>query len=168
MKTLVVGATGALGRPTVRLLRAAGIPVRALNRHPADAADLPALGAEVVAGDLADAASLVRALDGVDRVLVTAHGMLGRGRHSSAHVDDRGHRDLIAASRAAAVKRFVYVSAYGAGPDHPVDFFRTKHAVEQVLAASGLDAVSCGRPRSWSSTSISSMARTCSRRARRG
>jgi len=141
MKTLVVGATGALGRPTVRLLRAAGVPVRALNRHPADAADLAALGAEVVAGDLADAASLVRALDGVDRVLAAAHGMLGRGRHASVNVDDRGHRDLIAASRAAAVKRFVYVSAYGAGPDHPVDFFRTKHAVEQVLAASGLDAV---------------------------
>jgi uncharacterized protein YbjT (DUF2867 family) len=141
MKTLVVGATGALGRPTVRLLRNAGVPVRALNRHPGDAADLAALGAEVVAGDLADAASLVRALDGVDRVLAAAHGMLGRGRHASANVDDRGHRDLIAAARAAGVKRFVYVSGYGATPDHPVDFFRTKHAIEQVLVESGLDAV---------------------------
>ena len=141
MKTLVVGATGALGRPTVRLLRTAGVEVRALNRHPAAAADLAALGAEVVAGDLADAASLVRALDGVDRVLAAAHGMLGRGRHASANVDDRGHRDLIAASRAAGVKRFVYVSAHGAGPGHPVDFFRTKHAIEQALTQSGLDAV---------------------------
>ena len=141
MKTLVVGASGALGRPAVRLLREQGVAVRALSRHPERAADLAALGAEVVAGDLADRGSLERALVGVDRVLAAAHGMLGRGRHASANVDDRGHRDLIAAARAAGVKRFVYISAYGAAPDHPVDFFRTKHAIEEVLAASGLDAV---------------------------
>jgi uncharacterized protein YbjT (DUF2867 family) len=58
------------------------------------------------------------------------------------NVDDRGHRNLIAAARAAGVQRFVYVSAHGAAPDHPVDFFRTKHAIEEALAASGLDAVS--------------------------
>jgi uncharacterized protein YbjT (DUF2867 family) len=141
VKTLVVGATGALGRPAVRLLREQGVAVRALNLHPERASDLAALGAEVVAGDLADRGSLERALVGVDRVLAAAHGMLGRGRHASANVDDRGHRDLIAAARAAGVKRFVYVSAYGAAPDHPVDFFRTKHAIEEALAASGLDAV---------------------------
>ncbi len=141
MKTLVVGATGALGRPAVRLLLKKGVAVRALNRHPGTAADLAALGAEVVAGDLADAGSIDRALVGVERVLATAHSIFGRGRHASANVDDRGHRDLIAAARAAGVRRFVYVSAYGAGPDLPIDFFRTKHAIEQVLAASGLDAV---------------------------
>ena len=53
MKILVVGATGALGRPVVQLLRAKGLAVRALNRHPAQAADLAEIGAEVVAGDLA-------------------------------------------------------------------------------------------------------------------
>jgi len=108
MKTLVVGATGALGRPAVRLLLDKGVAVRALNRHPQRAADLAGLGAEVVAGDLADAASLVRALDGVDRVLAAAHSMLGRGRHASANIDDRGHRLLIDAARIAGVKRFVY------------------------------------------------------------
>ena len=141
MVTLVVGATGALGRPAVRMLRAAGVPVRALNRHPEHAGDLAALGAEVVAGDLTDAASLARACAGAERVLACAHGLLGRGRYASANVDDRGHRLLVAAARANGVERFVYISGYGAGPDHPVDFFRTKHAIEQVVAESGLDAV---------------------------
>ena len=65
MKVLVVGATGALGRPVVQGLRARGVEVRALNRHPEQAANLAALGAEVVAGDLTDPASLARACDGL-------------------------------------------------------------------------------------------------------
>ncbi len=140
-KVLVVGATGALGRPVVQMLLAQGVAVRALNRHPAQAADLAARGAEVIAGDLTDAASLERACAGATRVLAAAHAILGRGRWRSEAVDGAGHRALIAAARAAGVRRFVYTSACGAGPGHPIDFFRTKHAMEQVLLASGLDAV---------------------------
>ena len=69
MRTLVVGATGALGRPATRLLLERGVAVRALSRHPERAADLVALGAETVAGDLADLGSLARACDGVTFVL---------------------------------------------------------------------------------------------------
>ena len=141
MKILVVGATGALGRPVVQLLRAKGLAVRALNRHPAQAADLAEIGAEVVAGDLADADSITRACQGVTHVLASAHGLLGRGRHRMEAIDDAGHRHLIATARAAGVQRFVYTSAEGAGPDSPLDFFRNKHAIEQMLLASGLDAV---------------------------
>ncbi len=138
---LVVGATGALGRPVVQGLLERGLTVRAACRHIDRAADLAAQGAEVVAADLTDAASLSRACRGVERVLAAAHGMLGRGRWRSEQVDDAGHRALLAAAQAAGVRRFVYTSAFGAAPDHPIDFFRTKHAIEQALAASGLDAV---------------------------
>jgi uncharacterized protein YbjT (DUF2867 family) len=138
---LVIGATGALGRPVVRQLRERGVAVRAACRHPDRAADLAALGAEVIAADLTDAASLARACSGVQRVLCAAHGMLGRGRWASERVDDAGHRALFAAARAAQVKRVVYTSAFGAAADHAIDFFRTKHAMEQALAASGLDHV---------------------------
>jgi uncharacterized protein YbjT (DUF2867 family) len=135
---LVVGATGALGRPAVKLLRERGVAVRAFSRHPEQAADLAALGAEVVAGDLTDAASLQRACQGATRVLACAHGLLGRGRWSSASVDDAGHRALLAAARAAGVERFVYTSALGARDDHPIDFFRTKAAIERAVRDSGM------------------------------
>lgn len=130
-----------MGRPAVQLLRQRGIAVRAVSRRPERAADLAALGAEPHACDLADPVSIERACAGVDRVLACAHSLLGRGRHRSEAVDDAGHRALIDAARAAGVQRFVYTSAYGAAADHPVDFFRTKFAIEQALAASGLDAV---------------------------
>ncbi len=138
---LVIGATGALGRPVVRRLLERGVSVRAACRHPEQAADLAALGADVVACDLTDAASLAAACAGAQRVLAAAHGLLGRGRWRSENVDDAGHRALFAAARAAGVQRLVYTSAFGAAADHPIDFFRTKHAMEKVLAHSGLDAV---------------------------
>jgi uncharacterized protein YbjT (DUF2867 family) len=138
---LVIGATGALGRPVVRRLRQRGVAVRAACRHPDLAADLAALGAELMVADLTRPATLASACQGMQRVLAAAHGLLGRGRWRSEQVDDAGHRALIQAARAAGVRRFVYTSAFGARPDHPVDFFRTKHHIEQALAASGLDAV---------------------------
>ena len=141
MRILVIGATGVLGRPVVRRLLAQGAEVRALTRSPDRAADLAQLGAEVVAGDLVDKGSLERACSGVDRVLATAHSLLGRGRYRSERVDDAGHRALIDAARAARVGRFVYISANAAAPDHPIDFLRTKFAIEEHLQRSGIPHV---------------------------
>lgn len=137
-RVLVVGASGALGRPVVEQLLARGVAVRGLCRHPDTLRDLSAAGAEIVAGDLTDRASIVAALSGVTRVLAAAHSLLGRGRWRSEAVDDTGHRALIDAARAAGVERFVYASALLAAPDHPIDFARTKHAIEQAVASSGM------------------------------
>jgi len=63
---LVTGATGNVGRHVVNELHAAGHPVRALTRSPADA-NLPA-GVEVVRGELPDLAESV--LDGVGPVFL--------------------------------------------------------------------------------------------------
>lgn len=63
MTILVAGATGNVGRPLVEQLVASGHQVRALTRNP-QKADLPA-GAQAVAGNLADTASLAQAFDGV-------------------------------------------------------------------------------------------------------
>lgn len=141
VKVLVVGATGVLGRQVVERLRARGIAVRAMSRKPDAARELAGQGVEVMPGDLLDRASLDRACDGVDRVFSAAHGMLGRGRYRSEQVDDAGHRALIDAARRAGVGRFVYTSGLGVSPTHPIDFFRTKFAIEQALQRSGLPHV---------------------------
>jgi uncharacterized protein YbjT (DUF2867 family) len=136
---LILGATGVLGREVVRTLVADRRPVRAATRQPDMAGDLSALGAEVVHADLIDSISLRRACTGVDAVFVAAHSLMGTGRYSSVAVDGAGHRALIDAARTAGVRRFVYTSVRGAAADHPVDFFRTKAAVERYLEQSGLD-----------------------------
>jgi NADH dehydrogenase len=141
MLVLIVGATGVLGRETVRCLRAAGQRVRGMTRDSRRMRDLESLGAEPVIGDLTDRASLVRACADVDRVFAAAHGAMSRGRNRSEAVDDVGHRSLIEVARDVGVTRFVYTSALGAAPDQPIDFFRTKWAIEQYLASSGLEYV---------------------------
>lgn len=135
---LVVGATGVLGRETVKLLLDKGEAVRVLARTPAKADDLKRAGAEVVQGDLINSPSLVEACQGVDRVFTAAHALLGKGKYTSERVDDAGHRTLIDAAKQAGVAHFVYTSVLGASPDHPIDFFRTKSKIEEYLKASGL------------------------------
>lgn len=67
---LVTAATAPVGRSIVEQLAAMGHPVRALTRNPKKAG-LPA-GAEVVAGDLSDAASLAAAFQNVSAVFLLA------------------------------------------------------------------------------------------------
>jgi NADH dehydrogenase len=135
---LIVGITGVLGTETARQLLAAGHRVRGLTRNPDKAAELKELGAEIVHGDLIDPASLNKACQGVDAVLVTAHQLMGAGKYKSEAVDDEGHRALIDAAKAAGVKHFVYTSAQNVSPNHPTDFYRTKAKLEEYLKASGL------------------------------
>jgi uncharacterized protein YbjT (DUF2867 family) len=135
---LIVGASGMLGRQIAERALAAGRPLRLMARHPAKLADLGARGAQLVHGDLIDPPSLARACEGATQLIASAHALLGRGRNRSEAVDDAGHRALIDAARQAGVGHFVYISALGAAPDHPVDFFRTKYVIEEYLKASGL------------------------------
>jgi len=135
---LIVGATGVLGHEAVRQLLERGHAVRAMARTPEKAAALKAQGAEVVQGDLIDPDSLANACRGADAVLAAAHSLMGTGQYASAAVDDAGHGALMDAASAAGVKRFVYTSARGASPGHPVDFFRTKAHLEAHLATTGM------------------------------
>ncbi len=137
MTILIVGATGGLGCATAKALLDDGQRVRVLVREPARqpqrVSALQQAGAELVSGDLTDPGSLERACKGALRVFACAHSFFGRGRWRSAQVDHVGHSALIAAALSAGVPRFVYTSALGARDNHPIDFFRTKYEVEEVL-----------------------------------
>jgi uncharacterized protein YbjT (DUF2867 family) len=138
MRVLIVGATGVLGGKAAALLLRQGHQVRGMTRSERGVADLASRGIEPVVGDLTDRASLVRACVDVDGLLAAAHAAIERGRFRSQAVDGAGHVDLIDVAQGSGVSRFVYVSAMGARPDHPIDFFRTKWRVEQHLARSAL------------------------------
>jgi uncharacterized protein YbjT (DUF2867 family) len=135
---LIVGASGSLGRELVQRLLDRGEGVRVSTRRPETVADLAAHGADVVQGDLTDTAGWPAALRDVETLVISAHALLGRGANRSELVDGLGVTALIDAARDADVRRVVYVSVRGAGPDHPVSFCRTKHRVEEHLRASGL------------------------------
>ncbi|MDR0867202.1 MAG: NAD-dependent epimerase/dehydratase family protein [Planctomycetota bacterium] len=109
-RVLITGGGGFLGRHLIAKLRARpDYQIRAFGRRAYP--DLTALGVETVVGDLADAAALTAAVRGVDAVFHVAAkvGVVGRyGEYYQTNVG--GTRNLLAACRAAGVKKLVYTS----------------------------------------------------------
>ncbi len=112
MTTLVTGATGFLGSHVARLLVQRGDAVRLLVRPSSPAKLVEGLRAERVEGDLRDAASVRRALEGVDTVYHVAadYRLWARDPREIYESNVSGTRNLIEASRRAGVARFIYTS----------------------------------------------------------
>jgi NAD(P)H dehydrogenase (quinone) len=101
---LVTGATGNLGKATIKLLVDKGIAttdIAALVRDETKAAALKAQGIRVKLGDYQDVDSLKNAFQGVDRLLLIS---------SSADIVDRfvQHKNAIDAAKEAGVSHLVY------------------------------------------------------------
>jgi dihydroflavonol-4-reductase len=122
---LVTGATGFIGRTLVARLLEDGRAVRVLQRR--TAADLDAR-VEVVLGDVTDPASLERASAGASSVFNLA-GIVSHLESERAHmeaVNVGGVEHVLAAAKAAGVKRVVHVSSVASvgmaeSPDAPLD-----------------------------------------------
>ena len=138
---LLVGATGRLGKAVAERLLQDGTPFRAACRNIAKAQWLVERGVDVRALDVESGAGMSAAMTGISQVISCVHGLLGKSRHSIERIDVRGQAALIGAAGNAGVDRFVYISALGASPDHPSEFWRAKARTEQYLEDSGLNYV---------------------------
>jgi uncharacterized protein YbjT (DUF2867 family) len=119
--TLVTGATGTLGTPTVTRLRTAGHGVRALSRRS---------GPGLTTGDLLTGAGLRAAVNGVDTVVHLATGPRGKG-------DVEATRTLLQAAGDAGVRHLVLISIVGID-DIPLGYYRDKKVIERLVRESGL------------------------------
>src|SRR3989449_793175 len=150
MQVLVTGAAGFLGGHLVDMLVERGDEVRALVRPAEHANHLRTLpGVEVVQGDLTEAASLKRAVQGVQRVYNVAAKTGPWGLEDVYRaINVQGLSDLVHASMDAGVQRIVHTSSitvYGhhlqgivteddpfSAEDNP--YSRTKLAGEKLIA----------------------------------
>ena len=135
---LVVGATGDLGGRITNRLLSQGKHLRLLARPGPDHHDRLPRAVERVDGDLKDPESLAAACHGVDTVVTTATASGRTEPDSVDSVDLTGNLNLIQAAQAAGVSRFVFVSALGAHPEHPMPLLRAKGVAEQRLRASDM------------------------------
>jgi uncharacterized protein YbjT (DUF2867 family) len=142
MTVLVTGGTGFIGPHVVHALRARDVAVRALVRNPGGASRLAAWGAELVEGDVTDAASLGKACEGVDAV-VHLVAIIKGSRADFDRVMTEGTRNLVAAAQDAGVRRFVLSSALGVGErsKDAVPYFGAKWQMEKAVEESGLERV---------------------------
>jgi dihydroflavonol-4-reductase len=163
MKALVTGATGFVGAAVARALIREGWQVRALARKGSDRRNVQHLPLEVVEGDLADRASLERALAECEALFhVAADYRLGAFDPRQLYrTNVEGTRNILEASRQAGVRRVVYTSSVATvgiprdgtpgNEDTPVGiadmighYKRSKFLAEQVVrdaAVAGLSVV---------------------------
>jgi uncharacterized protein YbjT (DUF2867 family) len=133
---LVTGAAGGqqgqTGRRVTELLRARGVPVRAMVRTLDDRADyLSGIGAEVVVGDFLDFGSMQKVVDGVSTVYFAypvQDGLL------DATVN------MAVAARNAGVTRLIDMVMLVSTPDAPTPRLRENYLSEQVFEWSGIGA----------------------------
>jgi uncharacterized protein YbjT (DUF2867 family) len=142
VKVLVTGGTGFVGPGVVRALVEAGHEVRALARSRASGSNAAALGAEVVEGDMTDAASLRVAVQGVDAIVHLVAIRQGR-REQFDRIMVGGTRDLLAAAKEVGVARFVKMSALGVSEQTKdlVPYYGAKWEEELLVEGSGLPYV---------------------------
>ena len=125
---LVTGATGLVGSHVAQRLLADGWQVRALVRDPAAAGWLAALGVELAAGDVLDAASLARAASGCAALFHTAAAVTPRGGWEAfrrPNVD--GTRNVIEAAgeSGARLLHLSSVAVYGPSARYRADGHKT-------------------------------------------
>jgi len=112
-QTLLTGATGFVGSAVARALVRAGFSVRVLVRPGSPRVHLGNLDLEFVEGDLRDAESVARAVEGVRTVFHVAadYRLWARdpGEIFAANVD--GTRHVMQAALRAGVERVVYTSS---------------------------------------------------------
>jgi NADH dehydrogenase len=139
---LITGGTGFVGSGIVHALRAEDRAVRCLVRDARKASRLASWGCELVEGDVTDAASLRRAVEGCDRVIHLVAIRSGP-RRDFERIMEQGTRDLVAATREAGVGRFVLMSALGTTEETRdlVPYYHAKWDMEQTVKSSGLEHV---------------------------
>ena len=161
MKVFVTGATGFIGSEVARRLRARGDQVRALVRNPAKAAELQAIGSELVAGELGDLAAIRSGMGDCDAVIHGAAiyelGIPTSRRPAMYEANVKGTENVLQAALDHTVPKVVYIStvnAFGNTEGHIVDeshrhneryvsyYDETKHKAHKVA----LDFIARGLP----------------------
>jgi uncharacterized protein YbjT (DUF2867 family) len=144
MDVLVAGGHGKIAMRLLRLLAAEGHRARGLIRNAGQAADLEALGAVAILGDLEADASLAEYVHGADVLVFAAGAGPGSGPERKRTVDLGGAVKLVDAALAVGVQRYVMISSIGADRPHAASggmrpYLEAKAEADQYLMASGLE-----------------------------
>ena len=128
---LVTGASGFIGSRLATQLAAAGHTVRAMTRHP----DRYGGAGTPVGADVADAAALALALDGVDVAYYLIHSL---DTDDFVDRDAAAARSFSSAAEAAGLRQIIYLGGLGADDEGLSTHLRSRREVEGSLAGGGV------------------------------
>ena len=141
MTVLVTGGTGFVGPKVVHALRAEERPVRVLARKPEKQNQLRAWGCELVQGDMTDADSLRRAVEGCEAVVHLVAVPPFADPKATRRAMEQGTRDLVSAAKEAGIGRFALMSALGTSEQTKdlAAYYHAKWDEEQAVKESGIE-----------------------------
>jgi uncharacterized protein YbjT (DUF2867 family) len=127
---LITGATGSVGTELVKQLSAKGVSFRALVRSMDKAGPLASFkNAEIISGDLGNAETVIRALDGIQHAFLLTN---------SSEQAEALQTNFVQMAGKAGVQQIVKLSQFAANHNSPVRFLRYHAAVEQQIVQSGM------------------------------
>lgn len=135
MRIFLTGATGFIGRHLRKALVADGHQVVGLARHPQPEEQ----GVTWVSGDIQEVDSLIEGMQGCQAVVHLVGIIRESKRQTFAQVHVQGTEYVIAAMQRLGITRLLHMSALGAGPKQPTEYYRTKWQAEELVRATGLD-----------------------------
>jgi uncharacterized protein YbjT (DUF2867 family) len=139
MNIIILGGTGFIGRHICEKLIRAGHRITVPTRKLENAREIQTLpGLQPVRCNVHDAAQLTAAAAGHD-VLINLVAILHGSEEEFKRVHVQLPQTIVAACKAAGVKRIVQMSSLGAALDAPSQYLRSKGRGEQVFSESGLD-----------------------------
>jgi len=137
----ITGSTGFVGRHIAHELCSRGLKVRCLVRHTSDLTPLVGLDIETCRGDVTDMASLEKALQNVGTVVHLVAIIRETKEATFEMINLGGTKNLLHAAKRMGVKKFIYMSNLGAGPDQHFPLLYTKWQAEEEVRNSGIDFV---------------------------
>jgi nucleoside-diphosphate-sugar epimerase len=139
MKILITGGTGLIGNAAVEALRARGHELRVLSRRAHE--ETPEAGLEHWPASVTDAAALAGAAAGCEVVLHIAGIVAESGpdlTFQAVNID--GTTNIVREADISGVRRFVYVSSFGADTGSS-DYHKSKRAAEEIARSFPRDVV---------------------------
>lgn len=154
-RAFVTGGSGYIGGELIERLVRDGVAVNGLARSEAAAQGISKRGAQVIRGDLDSVQAMTEGMKGVDLVVHCAATLSNATRDQFERVNVQGTRNVLAAARAAGVRRLLHIGTEAATMDgkpmvnidetHPLQprsavlYTSTKAQAEQaVIAANGV------------------------------
>lgn len=133
----VFGASGFVGRHTVRALAAQGYRIRAVSRRPNLANFLLPAGhvgqIQIVKGNLNREDDITRAIEGAAVVVIASGVLFGHGLQSLEAINTDAPGRIARAALKAGVGTLVHVSAIGADTEAMSEYARTKGLGERAV-----------------------------------